>query len=204
MSPKHSGTSRQQISDSLPWAVWFTGLPGCGKSSTAERVVQSLSKRGIEVVLLQMDKERRRFLAHSKYAEAERDLAYRLFADKAAAHIRDGDNVVLDGSAYRKQWRDYARMLIPRFAEIHIHCSLEVAIKREDSRPKGLVIAGLYKKALERKRTGRDFQGLGQVIGVDVQFEHDENAECIIDNDKLTEAQTASRALAFLEKFAGL
>ena len=62
------------------------------------------------------------------------------------------------------------------------NCDLEEAMRREAGRPEGLVMADLYAKALKRRRTGEQFEGLGEVIGVDVEFEVDPGAEFIIDN----------------------
>ena len=60
-------------------------------------------------------------------------------------------------------------------------------------------MAGLYEKALQRKKTGRQFDGLGDVIGVDVEFELDPDAEMIIDNTSLSKKETLGKALHFLD-----
>ncbi|MGE4551676.1 MAG: adenylyl-sulfate kinase, partial [Desulfovibrionaceae bacterium] len=108
--------------------------------------------------------------------------AYGLLAEEAAALARLGCGVVLDGTAHRKAWRDAARAKVAHFAEVHVACPLDTAMQREAARPQGHVMAGLYAKALERRRTGRECPGLGQVIGVDVPFEEDPAAECRVDN----------------------
>ena len=59
-------------------------------------------------------------------------------------------------------------------------------------------MADLYKKALERKRTGRDFPGLGEVIGVDVPYEESEEAEITIESDKLNPKEAAKRILELI------
>jgi adenylylsulfate kinase len=104
----------------------------------------------------------------------------------------------MDGAAYLARFREYARSLIPRFAEIHVRCRLETAMAREARRPEGLVMAGLYAKALERQRTGRRFPGLGEVVGVDVPFEENPRAELSITNDDIPKDETRRRALTWL------
>ena len=181
------------------WAVWIVGLPGSGKSTLARGVRDSLARRGVDAVLLQMDERRKAYFPEPEYTREEREKAYALFAEEGAALTREGRNVILDGSAYRMSMRRYARGLIPRFAEIFVECDLETAIGRESGRPAGKVMAGLYRKALERRETGRDFDGLGEVVGVDVPFERDPLAEFVIDNTELPRETTLRKTLHFLD-----
>jgi len=185
------------------WAVWFVGLPGCGKSTLAEGVYEYLFNKGLDVVSLQMDKQRKIYFPDPQYKEQERKKAYTLFVDEAAELARQGKGVLMDGTAYELSMRAYARQRISRFAEIFVCCGLEEAIRRESNRPDGLVIAGLYKKALIRKQVGQQFEGLGQVIGVDVEFEVDPDAELTICNDNLSREETLGKALHFLDSWLG-
>lgn len=181
------------------WAVWVVGLPGCGKSALAYGLRDSLRARGVDVELLQMDERRKVYFPEPRYTREERETAYRLFAEEAARLTRAGRNVILDGAAYQVSMRRYARSLIPRFAEIFVRCDLETAMAREAGRPEGKIMAGLYRKALERKETGRDFDGLGEVLGVDVPFEKDPEAEFVIDNTALAKPETLRKTLHFLD-----
>ncbi|MDY7001807.1 MAG: adenylyl-sulfate kinase [Thermodesulfobacteriota bacterium] len=185
------------------FAVWVVGLPGSGKSNLARALTQAFKGQGLDVVHLQMDERRKAYFPHPKYTSEEREAAYRMFAEEAADLTRRGKAVVMDGSAYKAQMREYARSLIPRFAEIYVRCTLESAMKREAKREQGLVMAGLYKKAIERKETGKPCPGLGQVIGVDVPFEENPRAELIIDNDHIPKEQTRELALEFLKGWLG-
>jgi len=181
-------------------AVWFTGLPGSGKSSISRKVFQRLKELGFKAEYLQMDQRRRVYFPEPTYSAEERKEAYRLFAEEGAMLVDKGYFVVMDASAPRKEMRDRARNLIENFAEIHVDCSLETAMERESQRPEGQVMADLYAKALERKRTGKDFPGLGQVIGVDVDFEKDRHAELSIENDHLTLDEAVDQAMNFILK----
>lgn len=181
-------------------AIWFTGLPGSGKSAVAKAVEKTLALAGTAVLHLELDARRKAYFPKPAYSEAEREAAYRLFAEEAAAIARTGryDLILLDASAPKRAMRDYARRLLPRFAEVHVHCSLATAMAREAARPQGLVMAGLYAKAMLRKTTGRTFPGLGQVIGVDVPFEEDPAAECVVDAEKLSVEGGRDAVLRFL------
>ncbi|WP_461210733.1 adenylyl-sulfate kinase [Desulfocurvus sp. DL9XJH121] len=183
------------------FAVWVVGLPGSGKSNLARGLVRELGEMGVPAELLQMDARRKAYFPEPTYSSREREEAYRLFAEEAAALVRRGVNVVMDGAAYKAAFRDYARSLIPRFAEIRVACELATAMAREAGRPEGLVMAGLYEKALERKRTGREFPGLGEVIGVDVAFEAGEREDFVIANDDIPKQETLRRTMEFLRSW---
>ncbi|WP_319543840.1 adenylyl-sulfate kinase [uncultured Pseudodesulfovibrio sp.] len=181
------------------WAIWIVGLPGCGKSTLANGILEHLATRGMSVTLLQMDERRKSYFPHPTYSSEEREKAYALFVDEVAGLVRQGVNVLMDGSAYRRSMRQYARQELPRFAEVFVQCDLSEAARRESSRPNGLVMAGLYAKALQRKKTGQQFEGLGEVIGVDVEFEMDPAAEFIVDNSQLDPRETLGKVLHFVD-----
>jgi adenylylsulfate kinase len=183
------------------WVIWFVGLPGAGKSTYARAVYQILQGNRVDVKYLEMDERRKAYFPKPKYTKTERAEAYRLFAEEAAEIAHHGQNVILDGTAHRLSMREYMRQLVPRFAEIFIRCSLETAVQRESDRREGKVTADLYKKALIRKRTGAQFEGLGEVIGVDTEFQENPSAECIIDSDQENIEQGRDKVLAFLSRW---
>lgn len=183
------------------WVIWFVGLPGAGKSTYASAVYQVLRNKGENVQYLSMDEQRRIYSPNPKYNTEERARLYRLFAKEAARIAYRGANVIMDGTAPERSMRQYARELVPCFAEIFVHCPLEMAIRRESNRKNGLVMAGLYKKALKRKETGVDFDRLGEVIGVNTPFEEDPLAECVIYSDRMTIEQGRDHVLAFLDRW---
>ncbi|WP_319467108.1 adenylyl-sulfate kinase [uncultured Pseudodesulfovibrio sp.] len=181
------------------WAIWFVGLPGSGKTTLARGVYEYLQVQGHDVTLLQMDKRRKIYFPSPEYTVQERERAYALFVDEAADLTRQGKAVLMDGSAYRVEMRQYARQSIACFAEIFVQCELGEAMRREAARPKGEIVADMYAKALQRQKTGEQFEGLGDVIGVDIEFEVDPRAELIIDNTLLTKEETLRKALHFLD-----
>ncbi|QJB57599.1 adenylyl-sulfate kinase [Pseudodesulfovibrio sp. zrk46] len=183
------------------WAIWVVGLPGSGKSSLVRGIADHLKAKGITVTILAMDRRRKTYFPEPTYSAREREEAYALLADEAASLVKQGECVIIDGSAYRKAMRDRARCQISRFAEIYIYCDLEEAVRRESLRPNGEVLAGLYHKALERKKTGQVWPGLGEVIGVDVPFEENSDAELVIDSTRLSQEETLGKALHFLDSW---
>ncbi|WP_291320049.1 adenylyl-sulfate kinase [Desulfonatronospira sp.] len=179
-------------------AIWFTGLPGCGKSSICDFVLASLRDKGFDPVLLRMDDRRRIYFPSPQYTREEREQAYQLFSREAVEAAREGRLVLMDATAPRIEMRKMVRDQVPAFAEIHIHCTLNTAMHRERSRPGGQVMAELYDKALERKKTGRDVPGLGMVIGVDQEFEMDPEAEMILENDHLSLQEAGEKVSEFI------
>lgn len=189
------------------WALWFTGLPGCGKSTIARAVRDMLAARGEHAEYLAMDERRRNYFPHPDYSAEERAKSYSLFADEAAGLCAGGRNVILDATAYRLAMRQAARERIARFAEVLVRCPLPEAMRREAVRSmqaihgmqhKGYVMPGMYQKALERRRTGVAVPGLGQVVGVDVPYEENPSAECVLDA-MLPARENAARVVAFLD-----
>jgi len=181
--------------------MWFVGLPGSGKTTYALSVYNALKENAEDVRYLSMDERRTAYFPVPDYTEEERTKAYRLFAEEAARIATQGINVIMDGTAPRLYMREYARALVPRFAEIFVRCPLKTAIHRERVRPAGLVMAGLYDKALTRKEAGIQFEGLGQVIGVDTPFEENPWAECVIDSDLESIAQSRDKILDFIKNW---
>ncbi len=193
--------------DSPGWALWFTGLPGCGKSTIARAVCEELSRRGVEPALLMMDERRRAYFPQPAYTAEERAKAYELFAREAADLVTQGRGVILDATAYRLAMRQEARAVIPRMAEVLVRCPLPEAMRREAVRSSqqsigghrgAYVMPGMYQKALMRKRTGQPVPGLGQVVGVDVPYEENPEAECVLDALRPVE-ENARAVLEFLD-----
>ncbi len=181
------------------WCLWFVGLPGSGKSSLARNFTAELEKRGENPVLLQMDLRRKAYFPQPKYTAEERFEAYRLFAGEGADLVARGKNVVLDGTAPQLMMRECARERIAHFAEIFVSCPVDIAMEREGRREQGAVMADLYAKALQRQKTGEQFEGLGEVIGVDVPFEENPKAEFVLYNVGLTLEQATVRILDFFD-----
>jgi len=175
----------------MPWIIYITGLPGSGKSTVAQALIRLLSDRGIEAAYLRLDEIRKEIAPDPHYTEEEREKVYRAYAERGFKLLREGKNVILDATAHRKKWRDLVRNAAGNFLEVYVKCDLDTCIKRESGRKEGLVMADLYKKALERKKEGKGFPGLGEVVGVDVPYEENKKAEIKIESDKIFPEEAA-------------
>lgn len=177
----------------MAFAIWITGLPGSGKSTIAKDLVKILNKNKIKAEILRLDKIRKKYVKKPKYTGKERDFVYRKFVDEGIALIKKDKNLIYDATAHKKKYRNYARKKIKNVVEVYVKCPLKICIGRESKRKGGLVIANMYKKALERKKSKKKYPKLGQVIGVDVPYEINKKAEIKIDSTKIKPKQAANK-----------
>lgn len=178
----------------MAFAVWFTGLPGSGKTAIASRAAAQLEKDGINVKILQLDEIRRVLTPNPKYTDEERDIVYASLAYMAKLLAECGVNVFIDATANRRRYRDAARSIIPRFAELYIRCPLEVCMQREAGRKAVFSPKGIYKKST---RTG------AAVPGVNVPYEEPLDPEIVIDSDKMRLDDCARKAADAIRSIFG-
>ncbi len=169
----------------MAFAVWFTGLPGSGKTMIASRTSALLEKKGIKVRILQLDEIRRVLTPSPKYTDEERDIVYASLAYMAKILTECGVNVFIDATANRRKYREAARKIIPQFAEAFIRCPLEICMEREARRKAVFSPKGIYKKSAQTGAT---------VPGVNVPYEEPLMPEVVIDSDKMSPDESARRA----------
>ena len=121
----------------MSWAIWITGPPESGKTSIARAAATQLRQLGESVTLLELDAFRQRITPQPAYTDSERELVYRALVYTASQLVEARVPVILDAAAERRAWRDAARAAIPRFAEVQLHCPLEVRRERERIQAKG-------------------------------------------------------------------
>jgi adenylyl-sulfate kinase len=168
------------------WAIWFTGLPGAGKTTLARAVRGALQERGISTVLLDSDELRRVMSATAMYGPDERDRFYTQLVDLAVWLVGAGECVLIAATGSRRWYREAARtQLGARFAEVWVRCPVEVCRARDPKGLYGRVAAGVI-------------QGLP---GADVPYEEPEAPEVIVDTDRQTLEQAAEIVLAGLPQF---
>jgi adenylyl-sulfate kinase len=165
------------------WAIWFTGLPGSGKTTAAHAVRRALQERGTSTVLLDSDELRRLMLADTKYAPAERDWFYNQLVELAIWLVRAGEHVLIAATGSQRCYRDAARtQLGGRFAEVWVRCPIEVCRARD---PKGLY--------------GRAAAGMIHGLpGVDAPYEAPQAPEVVVDTEHQTPEKAAETVLAGL------
>ncbi len=178
----------------MAFAVWFTGLPGSGKTMIAARTSALLDRKGIKVKTLQLDEIRRVLTPNPRYTDEERDIVYASLAYMAKLLTECGVNVFIDATANRRRYRDAARIIIPNFAEAYIRCPLEVCMEREARRKAVFSPKGIYKKSS---------QAGANVPGVNVPYEEPLDPEIVIDSYKMDLDKCARKAADAIEKIFG-
>ncbi|MDP2766878.1 MAG: adenylyl-sulfate kinase [Candidatus Methanoperedens sp.] len=168
----------------MAFAVWFTGLPGSGKTAIASRTKALLLKKGIDVKILQLDEIRRVLTPVPKYTDEERDIVYASLGYMAKLLTECGINVFIDATANLRKYRDGARKIIPQFAEVFVRCSLSVCMEREARRKAVFSPKGIYKKSAQTGAT---------VPGVNIPYEEPLNPEIVIDSDKMKPDESARK-----------
>ncbi len=161
--------------------VWFFGLIGSGKTTISLKTKSLLEKDGIETVYVSMDEIRKKIFPEPIYSDEERNTSYRSMVVMANYLSASGNNVILDGTAHKLVWRDFARKECEKYAEVYIKCPIEVCIDRENRREQDLVRKNIYRDALARQRSGNQISGFGKVPGIDEEFEESPYPELVID-----------------------
>jgi len=161
----------------VSFAVWLTGLSGCGKSAIARELVRLLHERGRDVCVLESDVMRTQLTPFARYDEADRDFFYGALADIGVALVAKDRAVVFDATANRRRYRDSARQRIARFCEVHVDTPLEVCRARDTK--------GLYAQG-------------AALPGVHVPYEPPVTPELVVHGDRGTPAQAAARIIEHL------
>jgi sulfate adenylyltransferase len=164
--------------------VWFTGLSGSGKSTTAEILTAMLARVGRRVTLLDGDIVRNNLSAGLGFDKRGRDANIRRIGFVAAEIVRHGGVAVCAAiSPYRETRNEVRRMFGDEgFFEVFVATPLEVCERRD---PKGLYA---------RARAGE----VANLTGVDDVYEAPLNAEININTIDRTAEENAQLILEYL------
>ena len=167
-----------------PCVLWFTGLPGSGKSTAANAVERKLAALGRHSYLLDGDNVRHGINRDLGFTEADRVENVRRAAEIAKLFV-DAGLIVLAAfiSPFRHE-RQMARALVEEgeFVEIFVDAPLETCERRD---PKGL-----YKRA--RASEIRNF------TGIDSAYEPPEHPDIVLKTAVEPVEASAEQVLAYL------
>jgi len=124
--PKRSGGSAAGSG----WAIWITGLPGSGKTTIASAVAEVLARDGVRARVLELG-DLLGFIGECCYTPLADLIAHRALIYAAKVLSEAGVAVIVDATAPARAWRELARELIPRFAEVQLLCPGEICATRE-------------------------------------------------------------------------
>jgi sulfate adenylyltransferase len=148
--------------DRQGFCIWFTGLSGAGKSTTAEILTTVLLEYGRRVTLLDGDIVRTHLSAGLGFDKKGRDANIRRIGFVAAEIVRHGGVAVCAAvSPYAAARAGVREMVGENFIEVFVDTPLEICEQRDTK--------GMYAKA--RRGEIKDFTGIGDI------YEAPENAE---------------------------
>jgi sulfate adenylyltransferase len=166
------------------FCLWFTGLSGAGKSTTAEIVVVRLLERGRRATVLDGDVVRTHLSKGLGFDKEDRDTNVRRIGFVASEIARHGGAVVCAAVSPYRATRNECRALVGNesFIEVFVDTPLEVC-ERRDSK-------GMYRQAREGK--------IKNFTGVDDPYEPPLHPEITLDTVARTAEENAELILAYL------
>jgi bifunctional enzyme CysN/CysC len=165
--------------------LWFTGLPGAGKSTIANLVKAALHARGAHTIMLDGDNVRHGLNRDLGFTETDRVENIRRVGEVAKL-MTDAGLIVLCSfiSPFRAERRMVRELLDgEEFIEVFVDTPIEQCIARD---PKGL-----YARALAGE--------IKNFTGVDQPYEAPENPELVLNTAEASAESLADRVIAALE-----
>ncbi len=191
---------RLQVSDITPAArehlnghrgmvAWFTGYPGSGKSTVANRLEVALHAEGYRTFILDGDNIRHGLNNDLGFSDADRVENIRRVAEVARLMVDAGLIVIAAFISPFRSDREFARSLFDagQFVEVFVDAPLNVCEARD---PKGL-----YRRA----RSG----GLRAMTGIDSPYEPPVAPEVHLDTAKLRAEECAQQVVRHVVAYAG-
>lgn len=158
------------------FTVWFTGLPGAGKTTLAEGLRSALQDRGRKVEVLDGDVVRTHLSRGLGYSKEERDENVRRIGFVCHLLTRNGIVAIAAAVSPYRVVRREVRDLIGDFVEVFVSCPLQKLIERDTK--------GLYARAMRRE--------IENFTGISDPYEEPEHPEVIVH----TNAETVESSLA--------
>jgi sulfate adenylyltransferase len=186
--------TRPEVASILAWShpprhrqgfcVWFTGLSGAGKSTTAEILAVKLLEHGRQVTLLDGDVVRTHLSKGLGFGKDDRDTNVRRIGFVAGEIARHGGGVICAAVSPYRSTRNECRALVGdgRFFEVFVDTPLEVCEARDTK--------GMY--ALAREGKVKNF------TGIDDPYEPPLSPELVIDTTKHSAEENAELILSKL------
>ena len=164
--------------------LWFTGLSGSGKSTTADILTDLLMEHGRQVTVLDGDVVRTHLSKGLGFSKEDRDINIRRIGFVASDITRHGGVVVCAAVSPYRSTRNDVRSLFGdgHFIEIFVDTPLAVCEERD--------VKGMYAKA--RRGEIKDF------TGIDDPYEAPENPEITLTTVDTTPEDNARLILDYL------
>jgi sulfate adenylyltransferase len=166
--------------------IWFTGLSGSGKSTTAEILTSLLLERGRQVTLLDGDVVRTHLSKGLGFSREDRDTNILRIGYVASEISRHGGIVVCAAISPYRSSRNECRKMVGdgRFLEVFVDTPIEICEERD--------VKGLYARARRGQITG--------FTGVDDPYEVPVDPEITLNTVEFSAGENARMIISFLEE----
>ena len=183
--PRVSKKQRTKNKGHRPAVIWFTGIPGSGKTTISRELEEKLCNMGVHTYLLDGDNIRHGLCKDLGFSKKDRDENIRRVGEVAKLFVDAGIIVICAFASPYKEQRKMVRNLLlnGEFIEVFVKCPLEICIQRD---PKGL-----YKKAFAGEIKG--------LTGLDDPYEEPESPEITLETDQLSIDECVNKILNFLK-----
>ena len=164
--------------------IWFTGLSGAGKTTTAEMLTWLLMEHGRRVTVLDGDVVRTHLSKGLGFSKEDRDTNVRRIGFVASELVRIGGVVICSVvSPYRVARNDVRNMVgVDHFVEVFVNTSLEVCEARD--------VKGMYARARRGELLG--------FTGIDDPYEPPDHPEITLDTVKNKPNENANIIIKYL------
>jgi sulfate adenylyltransferase len=166
--------------------IWFTGLSGSGKSTTAEVLTSLLLERGRQVTLLDGDVVRTHLSKGLGFTPEDRDTNILRIGFVAGELVRHNGIVICAAISPYRSTRNEVRKMVgeDKFVEIFVDTPIEVCEQRD--------VKGLYARARRGQIKG--------FTGVDDPYESPRNPEITLQTVNNSAAANARKIIEYLEQ----
>jgi len=167
------------------FCIWFTGLSGSGKSTTAEVLTSLLLERGRQVTLLDGDVVRTHLSKGLGFSREDRDTNILRIGFVAGEIARQGGAVIAAAISPYRATRNEARKMVgeDRFIEVYVDTPIDVCEQRD--------VKGLYARARRGQISG--------FTGVDDPYEEPIDPELTLYTVDTGPEENARKIVSYLE-----
>ncbi len=162
--------------------LWFTGLPGSGKTTIALKLGALLAARGVAVEHLDGDEFRKTFSRDLGFSKEDRNRNIERAALVASLLVKHGILVLGTFVSPHREQREMVRRIVPGTIEIYVKAPLDVCIDRD---PKGM-----YKEAQAGLRA--------QFTGLQQDYEVPEGPDLILETDRQSVDECVEKVIGHL------
>ena len=166
------------------FCLWFTGLSGAGKTTTANILTIKLLEHGRQVTLLDGDVVRTSLSPELGFSKEDRDVNIRRMGYVAAEIVRHGGAIICAAVSPYRATRNECRSMVgeKRFLEVFVDTPLAVCEARDTK--------GMYRLA----RAGK----IKNFTGIDDPYEQPLAPEMVIEGAAGLAEDNADRIIAYL------